>query len=128
MLKTIQNGGPFMWLLLFLAMIIVGLSIKKAIELFWKKETNIAKHEIGINAILFWGGISLAVGLFSYHWGIIIVMKEIGKAQDISPAIVASGYLISMMTINFGLFILFISAILWFVLRWRYKKLIMKYL
>jgi hypothetical protein len=36
------------------------------------------------------------------------------------------GYGVSLITVLFGLLILFFSSIIWFVLRWRFKQLISK--
>ena len=126
MLTFFHQGGIFMWPLLILAIVIVVLSIKKAIDLFLKTDDNIERHEIGINAIIFWGGISAVIGFFAHHSGVILAMNAIKNANDISPAIVAHGYHLSLTTVITGLLILLISAISWFILRWRYKSLLMK--
>lgn len=123
MLDFFIQGGQFMWTLLILFVVIICLSVKKAIELFMKKGLDKARLESGINAIIFWGGISTVLGFFGHFLGVYMAMQAIKMANDISPAIVAEGYAVSLHTILFGLFILMISAVFWFVLRWRYKKL-----
>jgi biopolymer transport protein ExbB/TolQ len=123
MLDFFIQGGQFMWILLVLFVVIIYLSVKKAIELFMKKGLDKARLESGINAIIFWGGISTVLGFFGHFLGVYMAMQAIKMANDISPAIVAGGYAVSLHTILFGLFILMISAVFWFVLRWRYKKL-----
>ena len=80
--------------------------------------------ENGINAVLFWGIMSIIIGVFAHFIGIYAAMNAIMMANDISPAIVASGYAVSLITILFGLFILMLSSILWFILRWKYKSII----
>jgi uncharacterized membrane protein len=51
-------------------------------------------------------------------------MQAIAKATAVSPAIIASGYSVSLITILSGLILFIISAIIWFILRWRYRRLV----
>ena len=122
MINFILEGGPFMMLLLILAIIIIVLSIRRSIELYVKKDLNRVKLESGINAIIFWGVISLVLGFFAHYLGLYNAMESIKRANDISPAIVAGGYAESLSTILVGLFTFMFSAIVWFTLRWRYNK------
>ena len=118
-----MQGGFYMWFLLVFAGIILGLSIRKAIQLFGKKSADPHQLESGLNAILFWGGISLLVGFFAHFHGIYNAMLAISRAADISPAIVAAGYGISLITILSGMFIFILSLIIWFILRWRFNRI-----
>ena len=120
------QGGVYMWPLLLFAIIIVGLSVKKIIDLFFKKDLNQLQLENGINSILFWGGLSLLLGFLGHYHGMYLAMLAISRASDISPAIVAMGYGVSLITVMFGLLNLLFAAIVWFVLRWRLKKLTAK--
>ena len=124
MLFFFRAGGPYMWLLLFLAIVIVALAIKKTIDLFSKKTKQPIKLESGINAILFFGVMSFIVGVFAHFLGIYYAMQAIMRANDISPAIVAGGYSFSLITVLSGLFLLMLSSLLWFLLRWKYKGLV----
>lgn len=120
------KGGVYMWPLLLFAIIIIVLAVKKAIDLFVKKDINHFQLEKGINAILFWGGMSALIGFLGHYHGVYIAMWAIARANDISPAIVAAGYGVSLITILFGLIVFFFSALIWFLFRWRYKQLISK--
>ena len=123
MLTLITQGGHHMYFLLLFAIIIIGLSIKKAIDLFGKQNLSQSQLESGINAIIFWGSLSLLIGFFSHFTGLYLAMQAIAEASDISPAVVASGYGISLISILVGMFIFIISVIVWFFFRWRIKKL-----
>ena len=123
MLKFFIQGGLMMHLLLILAIIIIVLSVRRVIELYSKKDISKVKLESGINTIIFWGIISLILGYFAHYLGFYNAMEAIKRANDISPAIVAGGYAESLSTILVGLFIFMFSAIVWFTLRWRYKKI-----
>ena len=126
MLQFFNAGGPFMWLLLFAAIAIVAITIKKLFDLFGNKAPDRLHLEKGINAVIFWGGMSVVLGFFAHFFGMYLAMNAISRAPDISPAIIAQGYAQSLTTILFGMFIFLISAIFWFVLRWRYKQLMLK--
>lgn len=120
------SGGPFMWLLLLTGILILGITLKKVLVLYWKKEPTQPNLERGINAIIFWGGISVVLGFFAHFFGMYQAMIVISKAPEISSAVVAEGYAASLTTILFGLFIFLLSAIFWFLLRWKYHQLLLK--
>ena len=115
MFSLFLAGGSFMWLLLVILLVVVVLAITKGVQLFSNKEKNIKKLENGVNAILFWGIYSVVVGFFAHFLGILYAMEAIKRAADISPAIVAGGYSVSLLTILFGLIIFMIAAIIWFI-------------
>ena len=124
MFKFFLSGGEVMWFLLLISVIIVFLSFKKGIDLFSGKELSKPKLESGINAIAFWGGLSVILGLFFHFWGVARAMQAISQANDISPAIVAMGYKMALVSIITSLFIFIVSLLIWFVFRWRYKNLV----
>lgn len=123
MVQFFLEGGSFMWLLLIIAIVIIVLTITNGIQLYSQKEKNKVKLESGVNSILFWGGFSLVLGFFAHFLGIYRAMLAIRSAGDISPAIVAAGYAMSIITILTGLFILLLSSIIWFVLKNKLTKL-----
>ncbi|MBN1996703.1 MotA/TolQ/ExbB proton channel family protein [candidate division KSB1 bacterium] len=125
MLQFFKQGGFYMWPLLVFAVVIIVLFIKKIIDLFFNADSLPHNADSGINAILFWGVMSIFVGVFGHFHGIYLAMQAISHAGDISPAIVSQGYAMSLITVLSGLFIFMIAALMWFVLRWRYKKLSM---
>jgi biopolymer transport protein ExbB/TolQ len=118
-------GGTMMWFLLIIALVIIVLSVRKTIQLYGKEELSKSVLETGINAIVFWGAIAAIIGFFSHYWGLYNAMQAIMRANDISPAIVAGGYAVSLITILSGLTIFICSLIIWFVLRWRLKQVSM---
>ena len=124
MIQFFMDGGMMMWFLLIIAIVILALSIRIAIQLYGKQEIPKAVLETGINAIVFWGAIAAIFGFFAHYLGVYYAMLSINRANDISPAIVAGGYSMSLITILTGLTIFMASAIIWFVLRWRYKQIL----
>ena len=112
-----------MWPLLILALTVIGLSIKKALDLFVNKTLDLQQKEMGLNAILFWGVIAGSLGITAQMIGIYLALSEIIKADDVSFGIIVMGYQVSFITTLFGLYIFIGAAILWFLLRWKYKTL-----
>ena len=123
MIQFFLEGGMLMWFLLIIALVVLVLSIRKAIQLYGKQELPKPALETGINAIIFWGAISAIFGFLAHYLGLYYAMLAINRANDISPAIVAGGYAASLITILSGLTIFIISLLIWFVFRWRYKSL-----
>ncbi len=126
MFTLISTGGPLMWPLILMALIILVLTIKKFYELFLKTENPLYELEYGINAILFWGVISAVFGILAQWTGIYNALSEIIKADDVSFGIMVRGYQVSFITSLFGLQICIVAGVFWFLLRWRYKVLELK--
>ena len=123
MFSVMQAGGPFMWLLSLILLVILYLSVRKGQRVFFKKEAVSVKFETGLNAILFWGVLSIVIGFLAHFMGLYNALLAISRATDVSPAIIAQGYAQSLLTILFGLIIFIVSAVFWFLLRWQYKKI-----
>ena len=68
MIQTFFDGGVVMWPQLFLLFIVICLSLWKTIDSFIGKEFSKYRLELGLNAILFWGGIAAIIGFFG-HFG-----------------------------------------------------------
>ncbi len=125
-MNFIRAGGPAMWPLIIIGIVVLVIAVKKANDLFFKEGLSKAQLEKGINAIIFWGAFSVVLGLFAHFMGVYNAMQAISRASNISPQIVAGGYAVSIITILTGLVIFLISAIFWVVFRAKYKSLIMK--
>ena len=118
-----MQGGIFMWFILIFAVVNLVLTIKKVIQLFGGTDSSPKQAESGINAILFWGSMSVVVGFYAHFLGLFFAMQAISQAGDVSPAIVAQGFGVSLIPVLFGLVVFLFSALVWFLFRWRLKKL-----
>lgn len=128
MVEYLKNEGVYGYSLLALAILIIALSLKKIYHLFIKKDLNPAQLESGLDAILFWGGISAMFGFFGAFFGMYQAVSSViaVKGESISPSIVWAGIQACLFLINFGLVNFIMSATIWFFLRWRYKSLVLK--
>lgn len=115
--------GPVAWPLLIIALANVGLIVWRASQLTGSSPKPGPAVEAGINAILFWGVIALLLGYLGQYSGMYRSLTVAARAGVISPGAVALGVAESITTTIFGLMILVVSSIAWFVLRGRCRKL-----
>ncbi|MFQ5604649.1 MAG: MotA/TolQ/ExbB proton channel family protein [bacterium] len=124
MFTWFYDGGVFMLPLLILSITVLTLTSKKIIELYGKKELDFTRLEVGLNAIIFWGGLSVVIGFLGSFLGIYIAAGHIpATADDISASIVWGGIRVALTTTIFGLIIFAFASIAWFILRSQLKKL-----
>jgi biopolymer transport protein ExbB/TolQ len=118
----INTGGPLMWVLVVIAVALVVLIVKKALQLFGN-EVSGADLEKGLHAILFWGAFSAVLGVYAQLSGIYRALRTIIDAPEISPPVIAEGMTISFHTTLFGLSVFLIAGLAWFILYRRYRAL-----
>lgn len=123
MLLYIKQMGPFGILMIIISVVIAALAVKKAIDLFVRKDRAGADLERGLHAILFWGIITSVLGVLGQITGIYNALNAIIGATEISPRLVYMGFAESFTTTLYGLWTLFLSAIIWFSLFTRFKRL-----
>lgn len=111
--------GPFKWIMILIALIVLILIGIKTYDLLIQKKAN-PKY---LNAILFWGGVSTILGMIGHLSALWVSLNEIISAPDISVPMILTGYLSSFTTIHFGLIVFLVSAICWWGLRNVYKHL-----
>lgn len=102
---------------------ILVLSVKKVIDLYFRKDLTAGEMARGLHAILFWGSITAVVGLLGQLSGMYKSMQVISRAAAISPALIAAGFGESLTTTIFGLQVLIGAGIIWFILLNRYNRL-----
>lgn len=123
MLQLYVAGGPYMHLLALLAIVVLVLSVKKAVELSGEGARDRERAVRGVDAILFWGGISAVVGLLGQFSGAYLSLMIIRSAPMVDPYLVAEGIAVSLLSTIFGMAILAVAALAWFALRSRLDRL-----
>lgn len=123
MLQLLVMAGPFGILLVLMALVVLGLSVKKAIDLFGASGRGTEGLRRGLNAILFWGAISAVLGFLGQYSALYKSMMIISRAPVIDPALVSEGIAVSLLSTLMGLIILVLAAIVWFVLKTRLDRL-----
>ena len=113
--------GPYKWPMIILSALVLFLIIKKAVELILPGISE-KQRSSGINAILFWGAISMALGVFVQTVSLWAALQEIMRADDISPVIVMIGFYGSFCSTMLGTLTLIVAALAWWLFRYVVSK------
>ncbi len=116
MFDFINQIGVFGMPLIIIALIILFLTVKYSMKL-WSNNTN---KNIDINSILYLGVFALSLGLFSHYLGL---YQATGIMAQLRPEQIAAGYGQSLLALLYGFTIFFLSAICWFGLRLKVRRL-----
>ena len=116
MTRLLMEAGPLIWPVILLVFVIFGLVIKNAVALIGKRgEPTSRRHSI--DAVLFWGGVAAVIGFLGQWLGVMRLITVIFERGVVSPDMVVYGLSESLLTPVAGMFVLVISAFLWFFLR-----------
>ena len=112
-----------MSILTILLVIIVAVSVYYAVSIANGKALSKVnfRHQLAyVKAI---GRFTMIVGILGQLIGLMMAFTAIEAAMDISPAIIAGGLKVSMITTLTGIFFYLISVVFWFILDlWFSKK------
>lgn len=109
-------GGPLFMSVIYLLWIAV---IIMAIRFFiiYSKDKQSIKLKSTNDAILFLGSFTFLFGIFGQAIGIFEALTAIEAAGGVSPALIAGGLRVSMITTLYGFGLILISGIIWFIFR-----------
>ena len=111
--------GPYKWPLFLLTLVILVIFAVKIFHLFILKKPETK----WMNALLFWGIVTTALGLLGQVNGIWIALNSIISAPDISPPMVMIGFLSTFSTTLYGLVVGLFAALAWWGMRFRLSRL-----
>jgi len=118
----IRLSGPWGYALVFLG----GVVLVLALRALWMARGMGGRTRGEVtdlaNAVLFWGVASFVLGFLGQCYGVYLALNEILSASEISPGIVAEGFVLSFVPTLFGLGILLFSSVVWISLRLLPKK------
>jgi biopolymer transport protein ExbB/TolQ len=115
------GGISFMLPIYLMWIAVIILSVKFLINYF-SKNKDLQKLAKQNSLILFLGSFAFLFGLLGQILGLYGALQAIQSAGDISPAIMAGGLRVSLIAPLYGLVLLVISSIIWFVFRNLVKK------
>jgi biopolymer transport protein ExbB/TolQ len=120
----IMGGTLFMSILTILLVIIIAVSVYYAFMIASGKTRDKSNFSHQLKYVRSIGLFTMIVGILGQMIGLFMAFTAIEAAEDISPAIMAGGLKVSMITTLTGIFIYLISIIIWFLLDlWHQKKL-----
>lgn len=118
MFTILNQIGIFGLPLLLVLLAVFYLTIRYGLKL-WGSSTE---SDVDIHAIIYLGIFGLALGVFSYFLGLYEGTKI---AAQMRPDQLAQGFGTAMVSLLGGFVIFLLSAVFWFVLRWKARKLSM---
>lgn len=120
MIRTFLEMGPVGPPILLISVAIIVMVIWRGWQVFGGATPGPAT-ERGINTILFWGAIAAALGYLGMYAGMYRGMDAIAESTiGVNPRLVLKGASEAISSTIAGLAVLIVSAVAWFVLRWRY--------
>ncbi len=114
-----MGGSLFMTAITFLGFAMLFVTVRSYLKVFFKKQVN----GVGVNYIIMFGSLAFIIGLLGQAIGMFQAFGAIQAAGDISPALIAGGLKVSMITPLYGVFFFIISIPLWMIVRERIKKI-----
>jgi len=123
-MNLIVAAGPFGILLVVLAMAIAALALRTLVRTLKRDGIDGPRFRNGLNAILFWGCVSAALGLLGQFSGLWLSLDVISRAETINPSLVFQGLMASFSSTILGLVVMILSAVAWFTLKvWASHRL-----
>jgi len=119
----VMGGWQFMSILFIILVTTIVLGIIGSIMAYGKSNANLARLNNIVLAIKFLGGFAVVWGILGQGIGIYSACIAIQEMEDVSPALLAGGFQVSMITVLYGLIIFLISRIIWFILKTRFNTL-----
>jgi len=117
MFELFYKGGPlFMGILTILFFIILAIAIYHLVIILKRDFKDINEPRKKLKYVKSLGLFAFVTGILGQLIGLYHAFGAIEKAMDVSPAIIAGGLKISMITTIYGGFIFLISYLLWIIL------------
>ena len=118
MFKYFIEGGPlFMGLLSIVLLAILVIAVMASKSAIDNESTETEKHKSKLGYIKSLGLFAFVLGMLGQFLGLFQAFSIIGSGMEISPAIMAQGVKVSMVTSIYGMIIFLIAYLLWFVVK-----------
>jgi len=117
MFQLFKMGGPlFMGILTGVLFIILVLAIVHLLIIVRKDFKNLDETRKRLKYLRSFGLLAFVIGILGQMIGLFSAFTAIEQAMDVSPAIMAGGLKVSMITPMYGMVIFVISYIFWLVI------------
>ena len=121
-----MGGIQFMSVLFLILLSVIILSVIGFMQAYGKQSPNLSRLTNIVLAIRFLGGFAPVWGILGQGIGIYQACIAIQEMQDVSPALLAGGFQVSMITALYGLVIFLVSRIFWYILKSKLNTLSLK--
>jgi len=119
--NLIEGGISFMLPIYLMWIAVIFLAIKFLVN-YYSTNKDLQKLSKQNSFILFIGSFAFLFGLLGQILGLFQALKFIQMATEISPALMAGGLRVSLIAPLYGLVLLVISSVIWFVFRNLVRK------
>jgi biopolymer transport protein ExbB/TolQ len=119
----VMGGALFMGILTILLVVILAVSVYFALTIAGGKAESKKNFSHRLTYLKSLGLFTMITGILGQLIGLTEAFKAIEATMDISPAIMAGGLKVSMITTLYGIIINLLSILIWFLLDlWYHKK------
>jgi len=119
-----EDIGFIRWPLAFSLLAVIALAAFAALRLFRAGATPDLPTKTWLDAILFWGGFAAISGVLGTFVGFIVTAQSIEAAGYVNTTLVWGGIKVTMLSSTFGMMIMGLAALIWFVLQLRWRLLL----
>lgn len=116
MVEMFRSGGVMMWPMLLVTVGILVLAARAA-ALLARAEPSAAEAERRLNAILFWAGMSVVLGVLGTVVGFVQIGQAVMLAGAVEQSTIWGGVAVALVTLIFGLLTLLVALLLWYGLK-----------
>jgi biopolymer transport protein ExbB/TolQ len=118
MLRNLIEGGIYFMLPIYIMWVINIILTGIIIYRFFREET---KSRTGLKPlselVLFLGSFAFLFGVLGQIVGLMQALQVIPQIQDVSPALLAGGFRVSLLAPAYGFVLLLLSYTVWFITR-----------
>ena len=115
MIEVFLSGGFMMWPMLLIGVGILVLVVRAAVD-----SREVGRSDAVVRrtqSIVFWGAMSLVLGLLGTVVGVIQMASAIERIGQVSETLLWGGIRVTMVTLVFGLLLFALSLFSWYALR-----------
>ena len=116
MIETFLSGGTMMWPLLAVGIGIVWMAVRAGALLRAPTPPDEDAHR-RLQAILFWGAMSVVLGVLGTAVGLVVAARAIQRIGEVDSVLVWSGVGVALIPLIFGILIFLFAALAWVALR-----------
>lgn len=123
MLDLFYMGGPVMGILTIIFLIILAMSVYRGVQISKGEIVHETTFRYQLASIKSAGVFALVTGIFGQLIGLYDAFSYIEQAGNVSPAILAGGLKVSMVTTLYGVIIFLLSYLIWLGLDYMLKNI-----